>query len=452
MSYTHDLIVVGAGTGNYLFTPAFDGLRRAIVEPSRFGGTCLNRGCIPTKMFVVAADAVRSAQNAGRLGVHARVDKVDWPAIRDRVFGRVDPLHDSALQYRRDNGFDVYTEPAHFVGPQRLQVGETEISAERIVLAAGSRPFVPFIPGLDSVDFHTSDTIMRIDSLPESMVIVGGGFVAVEMGHVFASYGVKVTMVGRGPRLLAQEDQQVSERFTELAAHDFDLRLNSATVELERDGARVVATVEGPSGREKISADTLLVATGRRPNNDRLNLEAGGVEVDEHGHVVTDETGATTAPGVWALGDLANHFQLKHIANAEARVLTHNLTNPDDPQQLPTAFAPHAVFAHPQVASIGATQQQLEADGVDHVVSVRKYADAAYGWAMEDTTSFVKVIADPQSRKLLGAHIIGPDAAVLIQPLIQAMMLDQTVDHIAREVIYIHPALTEVVEQALLEL
>ncbi|MER5837498.1 mycothione reductase [Rhodococcus erythropolis] len=452
MATTHDLIVIGAGTGNYLFTPEFDGLRRAIVEPSRFGGTCLNRGCIPTKMFVVAADAVRSAQRAGRLGVHARVESVDWSEIRDRIFGRIDPLHAQAVDYRRKNGVDVYTDQARFVAPGRLQVGEVELSAEKVVLAAGSRPIVPAIRGLDEVEYHTSDTIMRIDNLPSSLLIIGGGFIAAEMGHVFSAFGVEVTIVHRGPRLLNGEDQQIADRFTELAVQEMTVHLDAEVVRVEPSASGVVATVETAQGQREVSAEMLLVAAGRRPNSDLLDLSAAGIELDEHGHVVTDAAGATTAPGVWSLGDLANHFQLKHLANAEARTMVHNLLHAYDPKPLPTGLVPHAVFADPQVASIGATQQQLEEAGIEYVVTVRAYADAAYGWALEDTTGFVKLLADPRGRTLLGAHIIGPDAAVLIQPLIQAMMTGQTVDQISREVMYIHPALTEVVEQALLQL
>ncbi|GGU37861.1 mycothione reductase [Nocardioides albus] len=452
MSMTHDLIVVGAGTGNYLFTPAFDGLRRAIVEPSRFGGTCLNRGCIPTKMFVVAADAVRTAQRADRLGVRARVESVDWPAVRDRIFDRIDPLHERAMAYRRANGVDVYTDAAEFVGPGRLRAGDVELSADRIALAAGSRPIVPDIPGLKDVEHHTSDTIMRLDRLPASMLIVGGGFVAAEMAHVFSSFGVAVTIVHRGPRLLGSEDRQIADRFTELASRDVDVRLDSEVLRVDRSPQGVVGTIENSLGRGQVAAEVVLVAAGRRPNSDLLGLEKAGIEVDEHGHVVTDANGSTTAPGVWSLGDLSNHFQLKHLANAEARTIVHNLTHLYDQRPLPASFVPHAVFADPQVASVGATQQQLQDAGVDHVIAVREYADAAYGWALEDSTSFVKLLADPRQRTLLGAHIIGPDAAILIQPLIQAIMTGQTVDQIAREVMYIHPALTEVVEQALLEL
>ncbi|MGY5048969.1 mycothione reductase [Streptomyces sp. 900105755] len=448
----YDLVILGAGSGNMLLSEEFDQLRIAIVEPDRFGGTCLNRGCIPSKMFVVTADAAEGAREARRLGVHATVSHVDWKSVRDRVFDRIDPLHESAVQYRRSQGVDVFTEAARFVAPKVLEVGAERITAETFVVAVGSRPVVPDIPGLDTVPFHTSDTIMRIDDLPGSMLVLGGGFIAAEFGHVFTSFGVDVTIVQRGPRLLMAEDEQVSRRFTELAAHRHRLLLDSEAVSVAPKGDGVAARVAGPDGEHAVEADMLLVAVGRIPNTDRLRAVDGGLELDEHGHVVTDGAYRTSVPGVWALGDAVNHFQLKHVANAESRVVRHNILHPQDVRMLPNAVAPHAVFTHPQIAGVGLTEQEARRRGVDCLVSVRDYADTAYGWALEDTTSFVKLLASPADRLLLGAHIIGPQAATLIQPLIQAMSLGLTVDRIGHDVLYIHPALTEAVEQALLEL
>ncbi|WP_406446189.1 mycothione reductase [Streptomyces sp. NBC_00631] len=450
----YDLVVLGAGSGNMLLGPETSHLRTAIVEPDRFGGTCLNRGCIPSKMFVVAADAATAARSAKRLGVHATVDHVDWKAIRDRVFGRIDPLHDSAVAYR-SLATDVYTEPARFVSPTVVEVGSQRISSEAFVVAVGARPVVPAIPGLEDVPFHTSDTIMRIDEVPESLVIVGGGFIAAELGYVFGALGSSVTIVQRGPRLLPQEDEQVSARFTELAAERHRLLLNTEVMSVEARGQGVAVHVAGAAGRvprETVEAAALLIAVGRRPNTDRLDAAAAGLELDEHGHIVTDDAYRTSVPGIWSLGDATNHFQLKHMANAEVRVVRHNLLHTDDIRTLAPRLVPHAVFSNPQVASVGLTERQARERGIDCLISVRDYADTAYGWALEDTTGFVKVLADPRDRTLIGAHIIGPQAATLIQPLIQAMTLGLTVDQIAREVLYIHPALTEVVEQALLAL
>ena len=197
----YDLIVVGGGSGNSIFGPETDGLRCAIVEPDRFGGTCLNRGCVPSKMFVVAADAAETARHAQRLGVDLSFNGADWPAIRDRIFARIDPSHALAVEYRRSVGIDVFTDAARFVAPKVLQVGDEQITGTDIVVACGARPMVPDIPGIHTVPFHTSDTIMRLDALPASMIVLGGGFIAAEMSHVFSGFGTEVTVVQRGPRL-----------------------------------------------------------------------------------------------------------------------------------------------------------------------------------------------------------------------------------------------------------
>jgi len=320
------------------------------------------------------------------------------------------------------------------------------------VVAAGSRPVSGGIPGLADVDHHTSDTIMRVEQVPESLIIVGGGFIAAEMGHVFDAFGARVTIVQRGPHLLTAEDEAVSERFTELARERFAVLTGSDAVAVERRGAGVAVTVVTGATRGVLEAESLLVATGRRPNTDLIDAAAGGLALDDHGHVVTDDCGRTSVPGVWALGDAANHFQLKHMANAEMRVVGHNLTHPDDLRRLPAGIVPHAVFSDPQVAAAGLTEADARRGGLDHVVAVHPYSETAYGWALEDTTSFVKLIADPHRRLLLGAHILGPQAAVLLQPLVQAMMLGQTVDQLGGDVVYIHPALSEAVEQTLLKL
>ena len=316
----------------------------------------------------------------------------------------------------------------------------------------GSRPLIPDLPGLSGVPYYTSDTIMRLESLPKSMIVLGCGYIGAEMSHIFGSLGTKITIVNRNQQLLALHDVDVARRFTEVYQRRFNVRLGAAVqrVSAARHGVRVELST--PAGTQVIEAEVLLVATGRVPNSDRLNVAAAGIAVDEHGHVKTDQSYSTSVPGVWAFGDLANHFQLKHMANAEARLVRHNLLHPDAPRLTPFTVVPAAVFADPQIASVGSTEQALKASGRPYVCAIRPYSDTAYGWAMEDTTSFAKVLADPATRHLLGAHIMGPQASTLIQPLIQAMCLGNTVEQIASHVLYIHPALSEVVEQALLEL
>jgi mycothione reductase len=450
--HSYDLVIVGAGSGNMLPAEGFAGWRTAVVESDRFGGTCLNRGCIPSKMLVYTADVAQAVRHAGRFGIGAQWGGADWPAIRDRVFGRIDPLHERAVAHRQANGIDVFLGEARFTGPKVLQVGGDEIRADRFVLAAGSRPAIPAIDGLAGVPYLTSDTVMRLDRLPGSMIVLGGGYVAAEMSHIFGSLGTEVTIVARGEHLLARHDADIRARFTERYAERFDLRLGATVERVSATGSGVRLHLATAAGAQAAEGEVLLVATGRVPNNDRLGVAAAGIEVDAHGHVRTDDTYATSVPGIWALGDLANHFQLKHMANAETRLIRDNLLRPGRPRRASFTVVPSAVFADPQVASVGATEQELQAQGRDYVTATRPYSDTAYGWALEDTTSFVKVLADPATGLLLGAHLLGPQASTLIQPLIQAMCLGNTAEQVASGVLYIHPALTEVVEQALLAL
>jgi mycothione reductase len=451
-THHHDLVVVGAGSGNMLPTEEIGDWRIAVVEADRFGGTCLNRGCIPSKMLVHTADIAQTVRDAGRFGIGAKWTGADWPAIRDRIFGRIDPKHEEAVAYRRDHGIDVFLGEARFVAPKVLEVNDEELHADRFVLAGGSSPVVPSIDGLDEVPYLTSDNVMRLETFPKSMVVVGGGYTAAEMSHIFGAFGTKITIVEQADQLLTTHDVDIRARFTELYQQRFDVRLNAKVdkVSTTRKGVRVA--FESARGPRSVEADALLIATGRRPNSDRLGAVAGGLELDDDGHFSIDDTYQTNVPGIWAFGDLANHFDLKHMANAEARVVRHNLVHPSTPEKLSFSLVPAAVFADPQVASVGMTEQDLQAKGRHYAAAMCPYSDAAFGWALEDTTSFVKILADPDSRLILGAHIIGPQASILIQPLLQAMCLGNNVDDVARGVLYIHPALSEIVDQTLLAL
>jgi mycothione reductase len=462
-----DLVIVGTGSGNSLLDPRFADWDIAIVERGTFGGTCLNVGCIPTKMYVHAADLAAIPEQAGRLGVDLRLDAVRWPEIRDRVFGRIDPIAAGGEQYRRDHPdnahVSVLTGTARFTGERRMAVGGEEFTADRIVLAAGSRPIVPAIPGLADVPFHTSDTVMRLPSVPRRLAIVGGGFIAAEFAHVFSSFGAEVTVIARSDGLLRQEDRDISLQFTKLAAQRWDVRLGRGVERVDRvtrDGdARDGDARDGDDGvrlrlddGSTVDADVLLIATGRTPNSDLLAPAAGGVTVSPEGYVVVDAQQRTSAEGVWALGDISSPWQLKHVANHESRVVRHNLLNPDEPIESDHRFVPHAVFTSPQVASVGLTEDEAIERGLRYVTSTQAYSGIAYGWAMEDTTGFAKLLADPDTGLLIGAHIIGPQAATVIQPLIQAMSFGLDARSMAGGQYWIHPAMPEVVENALLSL
>lgn len=459
----YDLTIIGTGSGNSIPDTGFDArygdLRIALCEQGTFGGTCLNVGCIPTKMFVYAAEVAHTIAGSSRYGIDAHVDKVRWSDIVSRVFGRIDPIASGGEAYKRTlPNIDVYGSHTRFSGIQdgrytlRTEDG-AEFSSAQVVLAAGSRAVVPPAIADCGVQFYTSDNIMRIGELPEHLVIVGGGFVAAEFAHVFSALGVRVTVVVRGPGMLTHCDETLCHRFTELAAAKWDLRTHvNVTGSRPHQGAGVVLELDDGS---ELAADMLLVATGRRPNGDLLDAGLVGVQVD-NGMVVVDDYQRTTARGVYALGDVSSAYQLKHVANHEMRVVRHNLLHDwDDTAAMVTSdhrFVPSAVFTDPQLATVGLTEAQARAAGHDIAVKVQEYSATAYGWAMEDTTGIAKVIADRGTGKLLGAHIMGYQASSIIQPLIQAMSFGQTAKDVATGQYWIHPALPEVIENALLGL
>ena len=453
----HDLIVIGTGSGNSIVDARFDHLDVAIVEEGTFGGTCLNVGCVPTKMFVVAADVASTVRGSARYGIDATLDAVRWTDIRDRIFERIDPIAVDGERYRREApNVTVYAERARFVGPKRLRLARgLEVEAEHIVIAAGSRPVLPDVAGLAGPRVHTSDTIMRIDNLPSRLAILGGGVIAAEMAHVFSSLGVEVTVIARSEGLLIHEDTTVSTRFTALARDRWDVRTDTWVIGAEdrESGMRLsLCETGGCIERSTVEADLVLVAIGRVPNSDRLEVTASDVTTYDDGRVVVDDQQQTSVEGIWALGDVTSPHQLKHVANHEARVVRHNLLHPDSPMRADHRFVPRAVFSSPQIAAVGRSERDLAEAEMAYVVGLAEYRDVAYGWALEDTTGFVKLLADPQTGLLLGAHIVGPQASTLVQPLVQAMSTGLPVRDMARGQYWIHPALPEVIENALLDL
>lgn len=463
-----DVVIIGSGSGNSLIDERFDGMRVAMVERGVYGGTCLNVGCIPTKMFVLPADLAVSPAQARRVDVDLELAGVHFGRIRDRIFGRIDPISAGGKAWReQSDNVTVFTGSGRFVDTDVLEIavqGEDEpvrISGDRFVLAAGSRATLLDVPGAEDPGVaprvHTSDTIMRLPELPRSMIILGGGYIAAEFAHVFSAYGVEVTMINRSERLLRREDDEVSERFTKIISGRVNLKLNQQVTRLEAEDGGVGVITQDPNGIEYgYVADVVLVALGRVPNADGLELERAGVDVDADGYVVVDEHQRTSQPHIWALGDVCSPSQLKHVANHEMRVVQANLlqeiTGQGSPAVADHRFIPHAIFTDPQIASVGATEQQLRQAGARYLVTVQDYGDVAYGWALEDQDHCVKLISDERAERLLGAHIIGPQAATLLQPLVQAMSFGLGIQEMARGQYWIHPALTEVVENALLGL
>lgn len=453
----YDLIIVGTGSGNSILTPDFDDKKVAIVEKGKFGGTCLNVGCIPTKMYVLAAEHAFAAREAGKLGVDLEFHGADWDAIKERVFdNRIDLIAKGGENYRRNecDNVTVYDMEASFVGPKTLKTGrggvEETITADTIILAAGARPFIP--EWAKGVTYHTNEDVMRLDELPKSMTIVGGGFIAMEFAHVFDALGTDVTIISRSP-LLRPLDEDLRDPFNEIATQRYTTHIGHTVASATEDGSQVTLTLDDDT---QVTSDALLIATGRIPNSDTLNVAAGGIETHDDGRVKVDEFGRTTAEGVWSLGDLSSPYQLKHVANAEMRAVTHNVLatwrGNGALVPMPHDHVPSAIFTHPQIATVGLTEQQAIEAGHDVTVKVQNYGDVAYGWALEDSTGLVKLIADRTTGKLLGAHYMGPQASTLIQQMITVMAYDLDLREFPRSQYWIHPALAEVTENAILGL
>jgi len=447
-----DLVIIGSGSGNSIPDERFADQQIAIVEKGVFGGTCLNVGCIPTKMYVYPADLATHAREAAQLGVDAHVDGVRWRDIRDRIFGRIDAISAGGRDYRATGTPNVtlYETHAEFADEHTLTLatGET-ITADRIVIAAGSRAKIPPLVTESGVRYYTSDNVMRIDEVPPRVTILGGGYIASEFAHVFSAFGAQTTLILRGDRLTKHLDHDIASAFTKVAEKHWDVRLGYHLEALHMEGDTICMTLDDGSRHE---TDLLLVATGRIPNGDRLNAAAAGVELHEGGYrIKVDAQQRTSVPHIWALGDVSSDYQLKHVANHEERVVAHNLAHPDDLVDSDHRFVPSAVFTHPQLAAVGLTEQQAIEQGIPYVAAIQEYGSTAYGWAMDDSTSLCKLLADPTTGQLLGAHIMGEQAATLIQPLVQAMSFGLGVRGLARGQYWIHPALTEVVENALLK-
>ncbi len=444
-----DLIVIGSGSGLEVSSMAAErGLSVAVVEQGPFGGTCLNRGCIPSKMLIHCADVMETIQRSALFGIKTKVEALDWNFIIRRATEGIDA---DALAIEEGNrqspNITVFKGSGRFVGEKTLEVNGDRIRSETIVIAAGTRPSIPEIPGLSEVPYITSDEALRLPEQPQRLAILGGGYISAELAHFFGALGTEVTIIHRQPIMLRDEDEEVANRFTQVFQRKHKILLNSQASRMYRDGGDIVLEVISDGETRNVIADVLLVAAGRVPNSDLLSVADTGVETDARGFIKTDEYLQTVAPGIWALGDIVGRYLLKHSANLEASYAAHNIFNPDQWAAIDYHAMPHAIFSSPQVAGVGLTEQRAIELDIPYVSARYDYINTAYGSSIEDRDGFVKVLAHPDTREILGCHIIGTDASMLIQEVTNAMSAGLTVNAITQS-IYVHPALPEVVQRA----
>lgn len=464
----YDLGIIGSGSGNSLVTPYWDEKKVALADQGigaagAFGGTCLNVGCIPTKMFVRPAELARTPQEASRLGVQMQTLSADWPSIRDRIFGRVDAISAGGREYRE--GLDnvaLISEQVTLTSTKSFRSASgAEVQADQLVIAAGSRPVIPEVPGMELPQVHTSDSVMRLHTLPDRILIVGGGYIACEFAAIFSGLGSQVTQINRSQTLLRQQDREIAEAFSAEAEKNWTVRYRTTLGGVVvGPGNSVTAQLQCADGSaEEHETDVVLLAIGREPNSDLVGAAEIGLDLNAEGQIEVDQylralSGGEPVEGLYALGDISTGPMLKHVANHEARVVAHNLENPQNLRRVRHEAIPAAVFSHPEISQVGVTEEQAAAEiGAENLTTkTQRYGDTAYGWAMEDDHGIFKVIADKRNGRILGAHAMGYQASNLIQPIIHAMSFGQDAYTAARGQYWIHPALMEVTENALLGL
>ena len=416
-----DLIVVGSGAGLLVLEAGLQaGWTCALVENGPIGGTCLNRGFIPSKILTTPADLLREVQAARRIGVSAPDASLDWELVSERMWAKIDKNADMEESLRAMPGLTLYRGTAEFSGIKRLIVrppdagapGE-EIAGQRIVLATGARSLVPPIPGLEEAGYITTETFFgaKYPRRPwPTLAVIGGGIIAAEIAHVFSAAGTKVSIVEMLPRLLAAEEPEVSALVEHEFRREIELFLNKRAVAVRAANGVKTVVFEDVTTQEigEAVADEVFVAVGRRSNSDLLKPEKGGIKTDRRGWIEVDAYLETSQPGVWAVGDALGGLQFRHKANAGDY-----------------SVVPWAVFTHPQIGHVGMTEGEAVAKGHEILVGVNHYSSIAKGYAMgylpgAPDDGFVKVVVD-RNGKILGAHVVGPEAALLVQPFVYLM-------------------------------
>ncbi|WP_248905391.1 dihydrolipoyl dehydrogenase [Halocatena marina] len=457
-----DFLVIGSGSGlDVANVAANQGQSVAVVEKGPLGGTCLNRGCIPSKMLLYHADVLEMIERASEFHIDVEVNDVAFSEIVREVNEEVAA---DAASIRRglcsSSQHELFESECRFVDEKTvvLSGGENEgthLQAETVLIAAGTRPASPDIDGLGTVDYLTSTEALELEAPPDRLVIVGGGYIAAELGHFFGTFGSDVTIIGRRPTLLPAADREVAAAFTDRYADRFTVHTGHAvtaistvdeTVAVEarpydyRDDGHVV-----DSDSVTVTGDEVLIAAGRVPNADTLALDTAGIETDDRGFIETDAYLQTTADDVWALGDIVGEYLLKHNANHEARAIVQNIFS-TEPQPVDYSAMPFAVFASPEVAGVGVREEELRAANREYAANTYRYEDTARGDAMK-ADGFVKVLIDLDG-SILGCHIIGPAASTLIQEVVVAMKAGSGTVEDIQSAVHVHPALPEVIQRA----
>lgn len=447
----YDAVVIGAGqAGGPLSTAlAQAGRKTALIEREHVGGICVNEGCTPTKTMVASARVAHLARRAADYGVQTGSVSVDMAKVRQRKRDIVEMFRGGSRRgIENTDGVDLLMGEAQFTGPKTLDVrlnsGETqELEADTLFINVGARPRKPSIPGLDKVPVLDSTSIMELDEVPDHLIVIGGGYVGLEFGQMFRRFGASVTIVQRGDQVLTREDKDVAEEVVEILREDgIDVLLETEASRVDQtEKGRIRLTVEGSEGERTLSGSHLLIAAGRVPNTEQLNLEAAGVEIGKRGHVQVNEKLETNVPGIYALGDVKGGPAFTHISYDDFRIIRTNLIESGD-ATIEDRLVPYTVFIDPQLGRVGLSEEQARDQGYNIRVAKLPMSHVARALEVDETRGFMKAVVDAGTNQILGCAILGIEGGEIMSVLQMAMM--GRVPYTAiRDGVFAHPTLAE---------
>jgi pyruvate/2-oxoglutarate dehydrogenase complex dihydrolipoamide dehydrogenase (E3) component len=443
-----DAIVIGAGQAG----PALavrcgkEGLKTAIIERHRFGGTCVNNGCVPTKTLVASARAAHVARHAADYGI--AIDspiRIDMPRVKARKDAVVQHSRDG-VRHWLDGARNVTVIEGHaaFTGPHQVRAGERILEAPRIFINVGGRAAVPEMPGIDTVPYLNNERIMHLDRVPEHLIVVGGSYIGLEFAQMYRRFGARVTIVEMGPRLIAREDEDVCAAIREiLAGEGIDIRLGATCLALQRAGGQVAVSVACGDGPPTVEGSHILLATGRVPNTHDLGLEAAGVKIDARGYIAVDDSLATSVHGIYALGDCNGHGGFTHTSWNDYEIVAANLFD-GGRRRVSDRVTAYALFIDPPLGRIGLTDAQLRSASRKALVAKMPMTRVARAREMGETAGFMKISVDADTREILGAAILGVHGDEVIQTILEVMYARRPYTVIMNGM-HIHPTVAELV-------